>query len=193
MDAAARKASRKLVRDFGEIEELQVSRKGTARFVNAANQRTEGILLEELSRARPSFGFLTEESGGGEGQNSNERWIIDPINGTLNFLHGIPNFAISIGVERDGELIAGVIYEPIRDELFWAEKNEGAFVNRRRIRVSGRKTLADAILTTETSIRDSFARKTLIAMINAALEKNIGRPMVGIFGAKSRICSCRPV
>ena len=179
MDAAARKASRKLVRDFGEIEELQVSRKGTVRFVNAANVRTAEILHEELSKARPDYGFISEEGDSHEGQNSNERWIIDPINGSLNFLHGIPYFAISIGVERDGELIAGVVYEPIRDELFWAEKNEGAFVNRRRIRVSGRKKLAEAVLATETSIRDATGRKILIEMIDAALEKTSGIRWLG--------------
>ena len=137
MNNAARKASRLLMRDFGEVEQLQVSRKGPGDFVSEADKRTEQILHEELHKARPGFGFLMEEGGAIEGENASERWIIDPIDGTTNFLHGIPHFAISIAVERDKELIAGMVYEPVRDEVFWAERNEGAYLNRQRLRVSG--------------------------------------------------------
>jgi myo-inositol-1(or 4)-monophosphatase len=138
MAGAAHKAARGLLRDFGEVENLQVSRKGPADFVSEADRRAERILREELSRARPAFGFLLEESGEIPGEADAPRWIVDPLDGTTNFLHGIPHFAISIGVENDGEVSAGVIYDPVRDEMFWAERNAGAFVNRRRLRVSGR-------------------------------------------------------
>ena len=115
MNNAARKASRLLMRDFGEVEQLQVSRKGPGDFVSEADKRTEEILHEELHKARPGFGFLMEEGGEIKGENANERWIIDPIDGTTNFLHGIPHFAISIGVERVNELVAGMVYEPVGD------------------------------------------------------------------------------
>ena len=123
MEAAARKAARRLVRDFGEVEQLQVSQKGPGNFVTEADLRTEEILYKELLKARPDFGFLPEENGRRNTEGYTERWIIDPIVGTTNFLHGIPHFSISIAAEREGQLIAGVIYEPIRDELFWAEKS----------------------------------------------------------------------
>ncbi len=174
MDAAARKASRRLVRDFGEVEQLQVSRKGPGDFVTEADRRTEQILQEELSKARPGFGFLMEEGGEVKGENADERWIIDPIDGTTNFLHGIPHFAISIGVERDGELVAGVVYEPIRDELFWAERNEGAYLNRRRLRVSERATLSDALLATGIPFADRIGKKSFMAMLNVVMEKTAG-------------------
>ena len=174
MDAAARKASRHLVRDFGEVEQLQVSRKGPGDFVTEADRRTEQILQEELSKARPGFGFLMEEAGEVKGQNADERWIIDPIDGTTNFLHGIPHFAISIGVERDGELVAGVVYEPIRDELFWAERNEGAYLNRRRLRVSERATLSDALLATGIPFADRIGKKSFMAMLKVVMEKTAG-------------------
>ena len=127
MEAAARKAARRLVRDFGEVEQLQVSQKGPGNFVTEADLRTEEILYKELLKARPDFGFLTEENGVRNAEGCSERWIIDPIDGTNNFLHGIPHFSISIAAEREGQLIAGVIYEPIRDELFWAEKMSALF------------------------------------------------------------------
>ena len=179
MDAAARKASRRLVRDFGEVEQLQVSRKGPGDFVTEADRRTEQILQEELSKARPGFGFLMEEGGEVRGENADERWIIDPIDGTTNFLHGIPHFAISIGVERDGELVAGVVYEPIRDELFWAERNEGAYLNRRRLRVSERATLSDALLATGIPFADRIGKKSFMAMLNVVMEKTAGVRRLG--------------
>tara|TARA_R110000787_G_scaffold140526_6_gene254076 strand:+ start:438 stop:1229 length:792 start_codon:yes stop_codon:yes gene_type:complete len=174
MDNAARKASRRLVRDFGEVEQLQVSRKGPGDFVTEADRRTEKILFDELRKARPSFGFLMEEGGIVEGENASERWIIDPIDGTTNFLHGIPHFAISIAAERDGELVAGVVYEPIRDELFWAERSEGAYLNRRRLRVSERSSLGDALLATGIPFGNRPGRKSFIAMLNAAMDRTAG-------------------
>jgi len=148
MEAAARKAARGLVRDFGEVEQLQVSKKGPADFVSAADLRAERILRTELAKARPRFGFLLEEQGEVKGADEHNRWVIDPLDGTTNFLHGIPHFAISIAHERDGEVIAGVIYEPIRDEMFWAEKGSGAYLNDRRLRVSARDDLAVSLIAT---------------------------------------------
>ena len=122
MQAAARKAARRLSRDFGEVENLQVSRKGPGDFVSHADHRTEQLLKRELGRARPSFGFLMEESGVDPGPDASRRWIVDPIDGTTNFLHGIPHFAISIAAEEGGEITAGLVYQPLTDETFWAEK-----------------------------------------------------------------------
>ncbi|MBM3529564.1 MAG: inositol monophosphatase [Alphaproteobacteria bacterium] len=146
MIGAARKAARGLKRDFGEIEQLQVSLKGPANFVTAADRRAEDILYAELSKARPGYGFLGEEGGSREGADKSHRWIVDPLDGTTNFLHGIPQFCISIGLERDGTMVAGLIYNPITDDLFLAERGKGAFFNDKRIRVAGRKTLADAVI-----------------------------------------------
>ncbi len=148
MTRAARRAARGLVRDFGEVEQLQVSRKGPADFVSQADLKAEQTIREELERARPEFGFLMEESGASKSGDGRHRFIVDPLDGTTNFLHGLPHFAVSIGVERDGELIAGVVYEPIHDEMFWAEKGQGAFLNERRIRVSGRRQMRDALIAT---------------------------------------------
>lgn len=149
MVGAARKAGRSLARDFGEVEQLQVSVKGPANFVSAADLRAEEIIHAELSKARPDYGFLMEEGGSLPGRDTTHRWIIDPLDGTTNFLHGIPLFAISIGLEREGQLVAGVIYNPIMDELFTAEKGKGAFLNdKRRLRVAARKSLADVVAAT---------------------------------------------
>lgn len=145
---AAYKASRDLIRDFGEVENLQVSQKGPADFVSAADHRAEKTLVAELGRARPRFGFLLEEGGTIEGDDSSNRWIVDPLDGTTNFLHGLPHFSISIGLERDGKPYAGVIYDPVRDELFWAENGTGAFLNNQRLRVSARRALPTALLAT---------------------------------------------
>jgi len=146
MVAAARKAGRSLARDFGEVEQLQVSIKGPANFVSAADTRAEKILFTELSKARHGYGFLMEESGAIEGADKTHRWIIDPLDGTTNFLHGIPIFAISIGLEREGQIVAGVIYNPVTNELFTAEKGKGAFLNDKRLRVAARQSLADAVV-----------------------------------------------
>lgn len=147
MIAAARKAGRGLSRDFGEIEQLQVSVKGPGNFVSAADHKSEDTLFKELSRARPGYGFLMEERGEVAGADKTHRWIVDPLDGTTNFLHGIPLFCIAIGLERDGEIVAGVIYNPILDELYAAEKGGGAFLNNRRLRVAQRKTLADCVIS----------------------------------------------
>lgn len=148
MTAAVDKAGRKLVRAFGEIETLQVSNKGPSDFVTEADHRSERILFEELSKARPNFGFLMEEGGEVEGSDNSNRWIIDPLDGTLNFLHGLPQFCISVALERDGEQFAGVIYAPVTDELFWAEKGQGAFFNGRRLRVSQRRDISSSLFAT---------------------------------------------
>jgi myo-inositol-1(or 4)-monophosphatase len=138
MIRAAERAARSLVRDFGEVEQLQVSVKGPSDFVSAADRRAEEIIHEELSKARPDFGFLMEESGARAGKDPERRWIVDPLDGTSNFLFGLPHWAISIALEEKGEITAGLIYDPVKDEMFHAEKNGGAFMRRRRLRVSGR-------------------------------------------------------
>jgi myo-inositol-1(or 4)-monophosphatase len=148
MITAARKAGRSLIRDFGEVEQLQVSVKGPANFVSVADTKAEDIIYRELSKARPGYGFLMEEGGLIEGADTSHRWLIDPLDGTTNFLHSNPMFAVSIGLEREGQLVAGVIYNPASDQLFTAEKGKGAYMNDRRLRVAARKTLADALLTT---------------------------------------------
>ena len=147
MIAAARKAARMIQRDYGEVENLQVSLKGPSDFVSATDRRVEQVLREELERVRPGYGFLMEESGTTEGADKTHRWIVDPIDGTTNFIHGIPLFAISIALERDGDLVAGLTYNPISDELFFAEKGSGAFLNDRRIRVAARQNLSQAVVT----------------------------------------------
>ncbi len=148
MTQAARKAGRGLARDFGEVEHLQVSVKGPADFVTAADMRAEKILFEELSRARPGYGFLMEERGHVEGADKTHRWIVDPLDGTTNFLHGIPLFAISLALEREGEIVAALIFNPASGELFTAERGKGAFLDDRRIRVAGRTGLDTAIIAT---------------------------------------------
>jgi myo-inositol-1(or 4)-monophosphatase len=149
MIRAADRAARGLKRDFGEVENLQVSRKGPADFVSAADLKAEGILREELHKARPDYGFLMEESGARAGKAGSDRcWIVDPLDGTSNFLHGLPHFAISIGLTEAKQVIAGVVYDPIKEELFYAEKGGGAYLNDRRMRVSGRGRLDDALLAT---------------------------------------------
>ena len=146
MIAAARKAARALKRDFGEVENLQVSLKGPANFVTAADRRAEETLYAELAKARPGYGFLGEEGGMRDGADKSHSWIVDPLDGTTNFLHGIPHFAISIALEREGAVVAGLIYNPANDDLFIAEKGKGAFLNDHRIRVAGRKNLADTLI-----------------------------------------------
>ena len=148
MVGAARKAGRSLARDFGEVENLQVSRKGPSDFVTAADKRAEEVIFAELSRVRPGYGFLMEERGVIEGSDRTHRWIVDPLDGTLNFLHGMPHFAISIGLERDGDLVAGVVYDLSRNEIFAAERGRGAFLNDRRIRVAARTRMDEAVIAT---------------------------------------------
>ena len=148
MANAATKAARALARDFGEVENLQVSRKGPADFVSAADLKAEKILRGELAHARPNFGFLMEESGAQAGADKDQRWIVDPLDGTTNFLHGIPHFAISIALEHFGKVVAGLVYQPINDEMYWAEKGRGAWLNGRRLRSSARRDLAQAVVAT---------------------------------------------
>ena len=153
MQRAARKAAPRLRRDFGEVEQLQVSRKGPADFVSMADQRAEATILDELRHARPDWGLLLEEGGVIEGDPTKPRWIVDPLDGTSNFLHGVPHFAISIAVEEPrpggrGEVTQGLVYQPLTDESFWAEKGRGAWHNERRLRVSARRDLADALIAT---------------------------------------------
>jgi myo-inositol-1(or 4)-monophosphatase len=156
MVQAARKAGRSLAHDFGEVENLQVSRKGPADFVSNADHRAEEIVFEELRKARPTYAFLMEEGGEVKGTDGQHRWIIDPLDGTTNFLHGIPMFAVAIALERAGEIVASVIFNPVMDELFTAEKGGGAWLNdRKRLRVAGRKHLADCVIATGINSRGS--------------------------------------
>jgi myo-inositol-1(or 4)-monophosphatase len=148
MEKAAIKAGRALIRDFKEVEHLQTSRKGPADFVSTANLKAEEIIKEELSFARPQFGFLLKEGGEIAPTDGTARWLIDPLNGTTNFLHGIPYFCVVIALEQNGELTAAVIYNPITDDTYWAEKGRGAFLNDTKLIVSGRKKLEDTILAT---------------------------------------------
>jgi myo-inositol-1(or 4)-monophosphatase len=148
MVAAARKAARPLNRDFNELEHLQISLKGPADFVTSADKRTEHILIEELSKARPGYGILGEEGGAITGADKTHRFIIDPIDGTTNFMHGIPHFAISIGLEREGQMVAGLVYNSVTEELFTAEKGHGAYLNNKRLRVAARKELAPSVIAT---------------------------------------------
>lgn len=178
MTRAADKAARRLKRDFGEVENLQVSRKGPADFVSTADLRAEKILREELGRARPEYAFLMEESGHtaapAPGADTPRRWIVDPLDGTTNFLHGLPHFAISIALEERGEIIAGVVYDPIKEEMFWAEKGAGAYLNDRRIRVSGRATLAAALVGTGAPFLGHGEAPQFLAELNAVMGATAG-------------------
>lgn len=152
MQNAVQKASRRLVRDFAEVEQLQVSVKGPGDFVSQADLRSEQTIRTELERARPGYAFLLEEGGSVGGPNWSWRWIVDPLDGTTNYLHGVPHWCISVALERRNdvvsEIVAGCIYNPVNDEMFWAEKGVGAFLNERRLRVSGRREIKDALLAT---------------------------------------------
>ncbi|KAA5603384.1 inositol monophosphatase family protein [Blastochloris sulfoviridis] len=179
MVQAALKAGRSLKRDFGEVEELQVSLKGPANFVSVADRRAEQIVFAELKKARPDYGFLMEESGAVEGSDKSHRWLVDPLDGTTNFLHGIPHFAVSIGLERDGVPVAGVIYNPATDELFTAERGRGAFVNDRRLRVAARKDLSAAVITCgiphlARGDHDLFRRELAVVQSKAAGLRRFG-------------------
>jgi myo-inositol-1(or 4)-monophosphatase len=146
MIKAARRAGRSLKRDLGEIENLQVSMKGPANFVSLADKRAEEMLYEDLAKARPGYGFIGEEGGSRPGDDKTHTWIVDPLDGTTNFLHGIPQFAISIGLQREGTIIAGVIYNPANDELYTAERGKGTFLNDQRLRVAGRRKLNECVI-----------------------------------------------
>ena len=180
MLAAARKAGRSLARDFGEVEQLQVSLKGPANFVSAADHRAEEILFNELTRARPGYGFLMEERGHVEGADRTHRWIVDPLDGTTNFLHGIPIFAVSVALEREGELVAGLIFNPANQETFTAEKGKGAYFNdRRRLRVAARSELSTAVIGTGIPhggkpAHDLFLKELRAVMAAAAGVRRLG-------------------
>lgn len=174
MIAAAQKAARGLVRDFGEVEHLQVSRKGPADFVSAADRKAEAVLAAELTKARPRFGLLMEEGTSVVGADTSNRWIVDPLDGTTNFLHGIPHFAISIALERDGEPVAGVVYEPIYDQMFWAEKGTGAHLNGRRLRVSARRDPADSIFATGIPFKGARDHELFLRQLEAVMAVSAG-------------------
>jgi len=178
IERAVRKAARGLVHDFGEIENLQVSVKGPADFVSTADLQAERILKAELGKARPEFGFLMEEGGAVTGD-GRHRWIVDPLDGTTNFLHGIPHFAISIAVEREGEIIAGVVYDPMRDEMFYAEKGFGAFVNDRRLRVSARQQLGDSVIGTGIPYRERGDHPEYLKLLAAVMATTAGVRRMG--------------
>ncbi|TIS70608.1 MAG: inositol monophosphatase, partial [Mesorhizobium sp.] len=146
MVQAAMKAGRSLSRDFGEVQNLQVSMKGPGDYVSQADRKAEEIVFAELSKARPGYAFLMEERGAVDGEDGQHRWIVDPLDGTTNFLHGIPLFAVSIALERQGQIVAGVVYNPAMDELYTTERGGGAFMNDRRLRVAGRAKLTDAVI-----------------------------------------------
>ena len=148
MIKAAEKASRALIRDFGEIEKLQVSIKGPSDFVSNADLKAEKIIIEELKKARPNYSIISEEDGSESNKDKKNIWIIDPIDGTTNFLHGIPHFAISIALKSENEIVSGLIYDPIKDEMFYAEKDSGAFFNNQRIRTSKKKDLNSCLFAT---------------------------------------------
>ena len=180
MAAAALKAARGLIRDFGEVEQLQVSLKGPGEFVSVADTKAEKVLRTELAKARPGYGFLMEESGSSPGSDTHHRWIVDPLDGTTNFLHGIPHFAISLALERDGEIVAGVIYEPLRDEMFWAEKGAGAFLNDRRLRVSARRQLAEALIGTGIPFVGRGDHPSFLATLGAVMDATSGIRRLGV-------------
>ena len=169
MARAADKAARGLRRDFGEVEQLQVSLKGPGDFVSNADHKAERAVRQELSRARPGYSFLMEESGAIPGQDSEHRWIVDPLDGTTNFLHGLPHFCISIALERAGEVVAGVIFDPLKDELFWAEKGIGAYLNDRRLRVSARRQIANALIATGTPYGQGGDRPRYLRQLDAIM------------------------
>ena len=177
MEKAARKATPGLLHDFGEVEQLQVSTKGPADFVTTADLKAEEVLIDELGRARPDFGFLVEERGEIPGADPTHRWLVDPLDGTTNFLHGIPHFCISIALERiEGsagktkrEITAGLVFDPLRNELFWGEKGVGAFVNDRRLRVSGRRKLAEAVIATGIPVQNRTPHDVFLRQLGAVM------------------------
>jgi myo-inositol-1(or 4)-monophosphatase len=162
MVKAARKAGRGLLKDFAEVEQLQVSVKGPGDFVSRADRNAEQTVREMLMEARPTYGFLGEEGGATPGEDPTRRWIVDPLDGTSNYLHGLPHWAVSIALEHKGQIVAGVVHDPVKDETFWAERGEGAWLNDRRLRVSGRSRLIDCLFATGIPFA---AKKTLPAML----------------------------
>jgi len=171
MIKASDKASKILIRDFGEIEKLQVSKKGPSDFVTNSDLKVEKIIIEELKKARPNYSFISEENGIENNKDTNNTWIIDPIDGTVNFLHGVPHFAISIALKSNNEIISGLIYDPIKDELFFAEKDNGAFFNNHRMKVSNKNNINECLFVTGGNIKkkiDFPNRKTGCAALDMA-------------------------
>ena len=182
---ACMKASRSLIRDFGEVENLQVSSKGPGDFVTSADKRTEKILIEELQKAHPEYGIITEETGIINKSNTKNRWIIDPIDGTFNFMNGIPQFAISVGYEEENEIKCGVIFNPILNEMFCAEKGSGAYLNNTRIRVSNQKKISDSLVVTggpkgSSRIKDKIFTEYINVSNNVANVRKFGSAALDI-------------
>ncbi len=182
MIKAARKAARRLVRDFGEVEQLQVSVKGVGDFVSAADRKAEETIRAELMEARPNYGWLGEESEPVAGRDPTRRWIVDPLDGTSNFLHGLPHWAVSIALEHKGEITAGVIYDPVKDEMFTAEKGAGAWLNDRRIRVSARREMREMLFATGLPWTSGEGIRASLGEIGRVLPRSAG---VRRFGAAS--------
>lgn len=182
MDRACRKAGVRLRRDFGEVSQLQVSRKGPADFVSNADRAAEQTLVESLQYARPGWGFLLEEGGEIEGEEGAPRFIIDPLDGTSNFLHGIPHFAISVAVEQYGEILAAMVYQPLTDETFWAERGRGAWLHNQRLRVSARRDMGEAMLATGIPFKGHGNRPQFEAILHAMMPEVAG---IRRFGAAS--------
>ncbi len=186
MTAAALKAGRGLKRDFGEVENLQVSVKGPGDFVTIADKKSEKIIFEELSRARPGYGFVLEEGGRVEGADKSHTWHVDPLDGTTNFLHGLPIFAVSIGLERDGQIVAGVVYNPATDDLFVAEKGLGAYYNNHRMRVAARRDMSDGLIATgipplaKAAIHPRFKAELASVMTRAGGVRRLGAASIDL-------------
>ena len=160
MIKASEKASKGLIRDFGELEQLQVSIKGPSDFVTNADTKAEKIIIDELTKSRKNYSILSEESGSKENKDIDNVWIIDPIDGTINFLHGVPHFAISIALKSNNEIVSGLIYDPIKNEMFYAEKNNGAYFNNKGIRVSKRKKMEDCLFASGEIDNENIKQKT---------------------------------
>jgi len=174
MIQAAQKAGRALIRDFGEVEHLQVSRKGPADFVSRADTMAEQILVDELKKARPGYGFLLEEGGEIAGSDTSNRWLVDPLDGTTNFLHGIAHFAVSVALERDRKIEAGVVYEPVGDQLYFAERGQGAFLGDRRLRVSARRDPTSSIFATGIPFMGRPDHEPFLAQLKAVMAGTAG-------------------
>ena len=174
MVGAVRKGCKGVARDFGEVTELQVSKKGPGDYVTAADRRVEAALLEELLRVRPGYGFLGEESGEVIGSDKTHRWIVDPIDGTTNFMHGIPHFACTIALEREGEIVAGVTFNPVTNDLYWAEKGKGVYHNDRRLRVSSRKNLDECLIGTGLPFIGKAGHAQALKELHQIMQRTVG-------------------
>ena len=174
MVGAVRKGCKGVARDFGEVAELVVSKKGPGDFVTAADKRVEAALKEELLRVRPGYGFLGEETGEVIGSDKTHRWIVDPIDGTTNFMHGIPHFACTIALERDGEIVAGVTFNPVTSDLYWAEKGKGAYHNDRRLRVSQRKNLDECLIGTGLPFIGKPGHAQALKELHQIMQRTVG-------------------